>query len=148
PRMRDVQDRSRRRSHGGARLKLPRAQGEASARSRRLRVPPHPGLLHRHAHLYDRREGRGGHRGAGRRGRRAARGCRGSGMMEFLLVTFHEERDVLIDDVVAGLTNHIITLAAGHYQVSILGRRNFTPAEVAVDVDDTTILAPTEVTFV
>ena len=43
--------------------------------------------------------------------------------MEFLLVVFGTERDVLIDGVPAGITNHLITLAPGTYTVSLDGDR-------------------------
>ena len=51
--------------------------------------------------------------------------------MEFLLVVYGREpdveRDVLIDGVAAGITNHLITLDSGTYTVSLDGDSNFTP---------------------
>ena len=67
--------------------------------------------------------------------------------MEFLLVTFFQERDVIIDDVVAGLTNHLITLAPGTYTISLAGPLDFTPEESTVIVQHTAPLEPKEVVF-
>jgi hypothetical protein len=68
--------------------------------------------------------------------------------MEFLLVIYPSEREVLIDDVVAGLTNHIITLAPGSYTISLNGARAFTPPVQDVLVEGTSPLDPKEITFV
>jgi hypothetical protein len=67
--------------------------------------------------------------------------------MEYLLVTYPEERDVTIDSVVAGLTNQIITLEAGTYTVSLAPPRNFAPRSQTVTVEDTAPLEPLEVVF-
>jgi len=66
--------------------------------------------------------------------------------MEFLLVSFTAEREVLIDEVPAGLTNHLITLAPGSYTVSLAGR-GFSPREQDVVVEGTSPLDPKEVAF-
>jgi hypothetical protein len=73
--------------------------------------------------------------------------------MEFLLVIFRSERDVterevLIDGVFAGLTDHLITLAPGTYTISLDGARDFRPPEIEVVVDGTSPLAPMTVLFV
>jgi hypothetical protein len=67
--------------------------------------------------------------------------------MEFLLVTFPHERDVLIDGVAAGLTNHLITLGGGVFLVSLAPPADFLPSEVEVAVHDTSPLEPVEVVF-
>ena len=67
--------------------------------------------------------------------------------MEFVVVNFATERDVLIDGVLAGLTNHLITLAPGTYTFSLDGRRNFRPRERTVVVEGTSPLTPQEVDF-
>jgi len=67
--------------------------------------------------------------------------------MEFLLVIFPEEREVVIDGVVAGLTNHLITLAAGTYLVSLAPPDDFRPLEIEVVVLDTSPIDPREVEF-
>ena len=69
--------------------------------------------------------------------------------MEFLLVVFGTERDVLIDGVAAGLTDHLITLAPGTYTVSLDGDGTFTPDEQEILVTDcSSPLRPMKVEFV
>ncbi len=68
--------------------------------------------------------------------------------MEFLLVVYVAERDVLIDGVAAGITNHLITLAPGTYTVSLDGDSDFSPLEQDVLVTDTSPLKPMKVAFV
>jgi hypothetical protein len=67
--------------------------------------------------------------------------------MEFMLVTYPQERDVLIDGVAAGITNQLITLEAGTYTVSLEGPADFFPGEQTVVVVDTAPLDPLEVVF-
>jgi hypothetical protein len=67
--------------------------------------------------------------------------------MEFLLVIYPWEREVLIDGVAAGLTNHLITLAAGTYVVALCPPVDFFPDEQEVVVADTSPLDPYEVVF-
>jgi hypothetical protein len=67
--------------------------------------------------------------------------------MEYLLVTYPDDRDVMIDSVVAGLTNQLIALAAGTYTVSLAPPRNFSPRTQTVVVEDTAPLEPLEVVF-
>lgn len=47
--------------------------------------------------------------------------------MEFLIVKFDEEREVLIDEVNQGKTGELIDLAAGTDTVSLDGAEDFTP---------------------
>ena len=68
--------------------------------------------------------------------------------MEFLLVVYGTERDVVIDGVAAGLTNHLITLAPGTYLVSLDGDNDFTPVEQQILVNGSSPLRPTKVEFV
>jgi hypothetical protein len=69
--------------------------------------------------------------------------------MEFLLVVYgaDAERDVLIDGVPAGITNHLITLAAGTYTVSLDGDSDFEPTERDVVVMGSSPLKPLQVEF-
>lgn len=67
--------------------------------------------------------------------------------MEYLLVTFREERDVVIDGVAAGLTNHLVALAPGTYTISLAGKLDFSPQERTVVVQGTSPLDPQEVLF-
>ncbi len=68
--------------------------------------------------------------------------------MEFLLVVYGTERDVLIDGVPAGITNHLITLAPGAYTVSLDGNLDFKPVEQEILVTGTSPLKPLKVAFV
>jgi hypothetical protein len=67
--------------------------------------------------------------------------------MEYLLVNFHEERDIMLDGEIGGLANHLITLARGLVTVSLAPPRNFSPRETTVMVRGTSPLAPMEVDF-
>jgi hypothetical protein len=67
--------------------------------------------------------------------------------MEFLLVVHPADRDVLIEGVAAGLTNHLITLAPGSYTVALAPPSDFVPAKQKVVVTDTSPLEPAEVVF-
>jgi hypothetical protein len=67
--------------------------------------------------------------------------------MEFLLVVYGTERDVLIDGVAAGITNHLITLAPGTYTVSLDGAGDFKPIEQDVLVTGSSPLRPMKVEF-
>jgi len=68
--------------------------------------------------------------------------------MEFLLVVYGTERDVLIDGVAAGITNHLITLAPGTYTISLDGDGDFEPTEQDVLVTGSSPLRPMKVEFV
>ncbi len=68
--------------------------------------------------------------------------------MEFLLVVHDTDRDVLIDGVPAGITNHLITLAPGAYTVSLDGNADFRPPELEILVVGTSPLKPMKVLFV
>jgi hypothetical protein len=67
--------------------------------------------------------------------------------MEFVLVEYAGERDVLVDGVVAGVTNHMIALAPGTYTFSLDGVQDFTPLEHTVLVEGTSHLDPKSVSF-
>jgi hypothetical protein len=67
--------------------------------------------------------------------------------MEFLLINYPWEREVIIDGVEAGLTNHLITLAAGTYTVSLAPPADFFPPDRDVVVKGTSPLEPKEVEF-
>jgi hypothetical protein len=67
--------------------------------------------------------------------------------MEFLLVTFPHDRDVLIEGVEAGLTNHLITLAPGTYTITLAPPKDFTPRQQEIVVEDTSPLDPLEIVF-
>ena len=68
--------------------------------------------------------------------------------MEFVLITYAHDRDVLVDGVVAGLTNHLIALAPGTYTFSLDGPRDFSPLAYTIAVENTAPQEPLELTFV
>jgi len=67
--------------------------------------------------------------------------------MEYLLVNFRDERDVVLDGEVGGLTNHLIALSPGTVTISLGEPFDFLPTELTVVVKGTSVLAPFEVTF-
>ena len=67
--------------------------------------------------------------------------------MEYLLVNFYEERDVMLDGEIGGLANHLITLARGRVTVSLGSPADFSPRETTVMIRGTSPLAPLEVDF-
>jgi len=67
--------------------------------------------------------------------------------MEFLLVVYEADRDVVIEGVTAGLTNHLITLAPGTYTIALAPPPDFLPVLQQVVVTDTSPLEPAEVLF-
>ena len=67
--------------------------------------------------------------------------------MEFLLVTYPHEREVLIEGVEAGLTNQLITLAPGTYTITLGPPKDFKPRQQEVVVEDTSPLEPMEIVF-
>ena len=68
--------------------------------------------------------------------------------MEFVLVLFAEEREVVIDDVNSGEeTNKVIEVEAGTHCFSLAGTRDFVPLEQFFTVVNTSVLNPREVRF-
>jgi hypothetical protein len=67
--------------------------------------------------------------------------------MEFLLVTYPHEREVLIEGVEAGLTNQLITLAPGTYTITLAPPRDFVPRQQEIVVEDTSPMDPLEIVF-
>jgi hypothetical protein len=68
--------------------------------------------------------------------------------MEFVLVHFAEEREVIIDDVNSGQkTNKVIEIEAGTHSFSLTGTRDFIPLEQFFTVVNTSVLNPREVRF-
>ena len=68
--------------------------------------------------------------------------------MEFVLVTYAHDRDVLVDGVAAGLTNHLMAMAPGTYTFALAGPRDFSPAAYTIAVEGTSPLDPLELAFV
>jgi hypothetical protein len=66
--------------------------------------------------------------------------------IEYLLVTYPDERAVLADGVEVGVTNHLLLLAADEYSIT-LGGDGYTPASQDVVLSDTSEAKPMVVPF-
>lgn len=67
--------------------------------------------------------------------------------MEYVIVKFHQDRVVLIDDQENGRTNRSLRVGAGTHTFSLEGDKDFSPEEITCVVDNTSILEPLEVEF-
>lgn len=69
-------------------------------------------------------------------------------MEEYLVVTFDEERGVVINCApTEWKTNEIIQLQAATYIVTLASPPNFTPSKIKVVLRHTTVLTPKRITF-
>ena len=68
-------------------------------------------------------------------------------MKEFLKVSFPEPRDVLINGEINGITNKVLELDRGGYEVSLAPPPDFTPDQQKIYLRNTTILTPMEIEF-
>jgi hypothetical protein len=66
--------------------------------------------------------------------------------VEYLLVTFPEDRDVLADGDRVGVTNHTILISANEYVISLSGAE-YAPTSQDVVVAGTSIMRPMVVAF-
>lgn len=68
--------------------------------------------------------------------------------MEFLLVTFEEDRGVIINSAPgAWRTNQLLMLEAGTYTIALAPPADFTPIGIGIVLEDTTVIEPYEITF-
>lgn len=68
--------------------------------------------------------------------------------MEYLLVTFDEDRGVIINSAPgAWKTNQVLQLEAGTYVVALEPPANFTPPGIWLVLANTTVLSPDEIAF-
>ncbi len=68
--------------------------------------------------------------------------------MEYLLVNYPEDREVLIDSILQGRTNETIELEKGTHSISLKSPpRNFRPNQKKITLAGTSALTPQEVTF-
>lgn len=67
--------------------------------------------------------------------------------MEFVIVRFPTERQVLINDQASGKTNETLMVQRGHQMFSLAGDKDFTPEEQEVVVKNTTAQDPLIVAF-
>jgi len=68
--------------------------------------------------------------------------------MEYLLVNYPEDREVLIDTIAQGRTGEIIELEKGTHIISLKSpSQNFKPKQKKIVLAGTSSLTPQEVTF-
>lgn len=68
-------------------------------------------------------------------------------MDEWLEVTFPEDRDVLVDDVLCGVTNRPMLVQRGHHVVALGGDQNYDTPPMPVAVFNTTKANPLVLEF-
>jgi hypothetical protein len=66
--------------------------------------------------------------------------------MEYLLVTYPEDRPVLADGEEVGFTNHLLLLPADEYAITLAGD-GYTPASQDIVLSDTSEVKPMVVPF-
>lgn len=66
--------------------------------------------------------------------------------IEFLLVTFPEQREVLADDAGVGVTNHILMLPGDEYEITLDGN-SCAPASRVVALAGTSMVRPMVLAF-
>jgi hypothetical protein len=66
--------------------------------------------------------------------------------LEYLLVTFSGHRTVLADGTAIGVTNHILLLPPGGYDITLDGAPT-TPADRQIDLLGTSLVRPMTVSF-
>lgn len=67
--------------------------------------------------------------------------------MEFVVVEFPEERDVLLDGQVAGKTNQTLMVEEGNHLFELGDPKDYSPTSQEMTVENTTSINPLRVTF-
>ena len=68
--------------------------------------------------------------------------------MEFLLVRFEEDRGLVVNGIPQGRTNIVVELERGTHVISLESPPDdFTPDEIEVVLENTTVISPKEVRF-
>jgi hypothetical protein len=68
--------------------------------------------------------------------------------MEFLIVRFEEDREVVIDDRPQGRTNIVIELEKGTHVIRLATPpEDFTPDGIKIVLENTNVISPKEVRF-
>jgi hypothetical protein len=68
--------------------------------------------------------------------------------VEFLIVTFEEDRGVIVNSAPgAWRTNQLLMLEAGTYTIALEAPANFSPAGIGIVLEDATAIEPYEITF-
>jgi hypothetical protein len=67
--------------------------------------------------------------------------------MEYVFVSFKEDRAVLADGKNLGQTNQTLLIIKGHHSFTLAGLQNYLPAKVDAVIEHTTSLSPYKVEF-
>ena len=67
--------------------------------------------------------------------------------MEYVFVSFKEDRTVLVDGKKLGQTNQTLLIIKGHNSFTLAGQQNYHPAKVDAVIQQTTALSPYKVEF-
>lgn len=67
--------------------------------------------------------------------------------MEYVKVTFAQDRAVMIDDQANGRTNKVLRVGAGIHTFTLGGEKNFSPEEITCPVSDTNEIEPKVINF-
>lgn len=67
--------------------------------------------------------------------------------MEYVIVRFHQDRAVLVDEQANGRTNSNIRVGSGRHTFSLDGHKDYTPTSFTCVITGTSILEPREIVF-
>jgi hypothetical protein len=67
--------------------------------------------------------------------------------MEYVFVSFKEDRMVLADGKKLGQTNQTLLIIKGHHSFTLAGQQNYHPAKVDAVIQQTTSLSPYKIAF-
>jgi hypothetical protein len=96
--------------------------------------------------MVTRKKGRSGVKRPGAAARNMASAGEASMSVEYLLVSYKEDRPVLADGTLVGATNHILMLPPGGYDITLQGGTT-TPADIMVDLAGTSLVRPKTISF-
>ena len=67
--------------------------------------------------------------------------------MEYIKVTFNQDRAVIMDDQDNGRTNKVLRVGAGIHTFTLDGEKNFSPKEITCQVSGTNEIEPKVIQF-
>lgn len=67
--------------------------------------------------------------------------------MEYIFVSFKEDRTVLANGKKLGQTNQTLLIIKGHHSFTLAGKQNYHPAKVDAVIQQTTSLSPYKIAF-
>jgi hypothetical protein len=67
--------------------------------------------------------------------------------MEYVFVSFKEDRTVLADGKTLGQTNQTLLIVKGHHTFTLDGQQDYHPAKVDAVIENTTSLSPYKLEF-